>query len=67
MQSSPSVIVAECWRGLLLCVADPPAHPPDGDHGCHAGDFYLFGDVELLTKVRPAAEAVHFGPYRGTP
>jgi hypothetical protein len=63
----PSEGYADCWRGLLLCEADPPAHPPDGDRGCRTGDFHPFRDVELLDKVRPAAEMVHFGPHRGTP
>ena len=63
----PEEECADCWRGMLLCVADPPEHAPGGDHGCHAGDFYLFGDVRLLERVRPAAEAVPFGRYLGTP
>jgi hypothetical protein len=62
----PEEEYADCWRGVLLCVADPPEHAPGGDHGCHAGDFYLFGDVGLLERVRRTAEMVDFGPYRGT-
>ena len=64
---------ADCWRGVVLCGADWAALHPDeaarglGPHECLAGDFYLFGDVQLLERVRPAAEAVHFGPHRGTP
>ena len=61
----PQEEYADCWRGLLLCVADPLAHPRDGDHGCRAGDFYLFGDAELMAKVKPVAGHVNFVPYRG--
>ena len=61
----PAEDYADCWRGMLLCMAEPATHTADGDHGCRAGDFYLFGDVQLLARVRQAAEQVHFGPYRG--
>ena len=62
----PSEEYADCWRGVVLCEPDQPALE-DGPHALRAGDFRLFGDVDLLWKVRPAAEPVHFGPYRGTP
>lgn len=38
---------------------------PLGPHGYCTGDFYRFGDVELLAKAGPAAEQIHFGPWRG--
>jgi hypothetical protein len=57
--------LASATAPILLCVADPPAHALDRDHGCHAGDFYLFGDVEQMEKVRPLAQQIHFGPWRG--
>jgi hypothetical protein len=61
----PEEEYADCWGGILLCQADPPPRALDGDHGCHAGDFVLFGDVELMEKVKPVAQQVHFGPWRG--
>lgn len=60
----PTEEYADCWRGAALCVADDPA-AHDGAHSCRAGDFYLFGDLELMERVRPAAERLHFGPWRG--
>ena len=62
----PTEEYADCWRGVVLCEPDQPALE-DGPHALRVGDFRLFGDVELLQKVRPAAETVHFGPYRETP
>jgi hypothetical protein len=57
---------ADCWCGVLLRQPDPAPHDAlDGDHGCHAGDFCLFGDVELLERVRRHVAMIHFGPYRG--
>jgi hypothetical protein len=61
----PSEDYADCWRGAVECVADAPPAYGVGPHACGAGDCWLFGDVELLDKVRPVAEQVHFGPYRG--
>ena len=58
---------ADCWRGAVQCVADAPPSYGDGPHACRAGDFWLFGDVQLMERVRPAAERLHFGPYRGSP
>ena len=58
---------ADCLRGVVLCEADPPPGLPTGPHSCIAGDFRLFGDAELMEKVKPLAEQVHFGLYRGTP
>jgi hypothetical protein len=62
----PSEEFADCWRGAVECVADPPPSWGDGLHACRAGDFRLFGDAELMERVRLAAESIHFGPYRGT-
>jgi hypothetical protein len=61
----PSEEFADCWRGAVECVADPPPSRGDGPHACRGGDFRLFGDVELTEKVKPVAELVHYGPYRG--
>ena len=58
---------ADCWRGAVQCVADAPPTYGVGPHACRAGDFWLFGDVELLARVRPAAEKIHIVAYRGTP
>jgi hypothetical protein len=56
---------ADCWRGAVLCLADPLPGLGIGPHACHAGDFWLFGDAELLGKLKPVADQAHFGPYRG--
>ena len=56
---------ADCWRGVVLCVADP-LDTPEGPHYVRRGDFLLFGDLELIERVRPAAEQIRFGPYRGS-
>ena len=48
-------------------MADAPPTYGDGPHACRAGDFRLFGDPELLERVKPAAESMHFGPHLGTP
>jgi hypothetical protein len=57
---------AEHQRGVVLCVADAP-DGEDSPHACRAGDFRLFGDLTLIDRVRPAAEMIQFGPYRGKP
>ena len=62
---TPSEEYADCWRGVVLCVADQRPEPTTGPHSRYAGDFYLFGDVELMEKVRPVAEGFHYGPWRG--
>ena len=62
----PSEDYADCWRGAVECVADPPASWGNGPHAWRAGDVRLFGDLELMERVKPAAEKIHFGPYRGT-
>lgn len=61
----PQEDYADCWGGMLLCVGGAPPLARDGDHACHAGDFYQFGDVELLARVRPVTEGIHFGHWRG--
>jgi hypothetical protein len=58
---------ADCWRGAVQCVADAPPSYGDGPHACRAGDFWLFGDLELMERVRPAAEKIHVVAYRGSP
>ena len=56
---------ADNWRGCVQCVADAPPTYGDGPDASRAGDIWLFGDVELMERVKPAAEKIHFGPYRG--
>jgi hypothetical protein len=48
-------------------VAAPPPNYGDGPHACRAGEFRLFGDLELIERIRPTAEQTNFAPYRVTP
>jgi hypothetical protein len=43
---------------------EPPSSG-NSPQACRAVDFRLFGDVQLLEEVRPVAEQVLSGPYRG--
>ena len=61
----PSEDHPDNWRGAVQCVADAPPTYGDGPHACRGGDFWLLGDLELMERVRPAAEIIHFGPYQG--
>ena len=61
----PSEDYADCWRGAVDCVTDPPASWGDGRTPAGAGDFRLFGAVELMARVGPAAQSIQVGPHRG--
>jgi hypothetical protein len=54
---------ADCWRGALLCEADPPTAEADGPHACRVGDFRLFGDLEVMERVKPIAAKTRDGPW----
>jgi hypothetical protein len=49
----------------VRCVAEPAPSWGDGPHAWRAGDFRLCRDIQLMEKVKPVAEMVHFGPHRG--
>jgi hypothetical protein len=48
-------------------LADAPPNYGDGPHACRAGDFWLFGDPELMERVKAAAEQINIEAYRGSP
>jgi hypothetical protein len=60
----PSEEFADDWRGVVLCEPDQPGLP-DGPHAERAGDFYLFGDVVLIERVKPEAARISLALHPG--
>jgi hypothetical protein len=61
---SPTEEYADCWRGVVLCEPDQPTLE-EGPHACRAAAFYLFGDLQLMERVKASAERIQFGPFSG--
>jgi hypothetical protein len=49
---SPAEEYADCWRGVVMCEADPPSDVADGPHAFWIGGFRFYGDAELLNRLR---------------
>lgn len=56
---------ADCWRGVLLCEADPEGLVASGPHRGRFGAVRLFGDMAIMPRVFPSLNRPHFTPWRG--